>query len=187
LEDAAKRRRYNQIAAMDASGSAFGGRMTVAGAVPAIERCSVMRPEATQTAISISARDCPVCGKPVHWSRYWLRAWAWAKWPCPRCGSLLGFDRKRRWLIAIPAGLSGGMYGLIQSRCSALVALPVLVLGSAALGLLDQVTVVGHRNPGYCRSCRYDLTGTLSAGIVRCPECGADVPTEQTAATRPVA
>ena len=108
-------------------------------------------------------------------------------WPCPKCGSALGFDRKRRWLTAISASLACGLYGFIQSQYSALVALPVLFIGSAALGLLDRVTVVGNRNTRYCAGCRYDLTGTLAAGIFRCPECGREMNSEQPTAIRPVA
>lgn len=144
-----------------------------------------MQPQTSHPPTSISSRDCPVCGEPVHWSRYWLRAWALTKWSCPKCRSLLGFDRNRRWLTAIPVGLAAGLYEFMQSRYSALVALPVLFVGAAATGLLDRVTVVANRNTRYCATCRYDLTGTLRAGIGRCPECGREIASEQLAAMRP--
>jgi predicted RNA-binding Zn-ribbon protein involved in translation (DUF1610 family) len=51
------------------------------------------------------------------------------------------------------------------------------MLGSYLLGFLDRVRVIGKRNPRYCPSCRYDLSGTVSAGIARCPECGRDLGT----------
>lgn len=145
----------------------------------------VRRGESSRRPISVSDRDCPVCGEPVHWSRYWLRAWAWAKWRCPGCGSILGFDRKRRWLLTIAACLLCGFYATIESRYTALVAVPALFIGSVALGLIDRVTVVGNRNARYCPACRYDLTGTLAAAIDRCPECGRGIPSGRPAESPP--
>src|SRR5688572_22202047 len=103
-----------------------------------------MQPQARQRRTSISARDCPVCGTPVPWTRYWLRAGAWAKWPCPTCGSLLGFDQKRGVLMIIPAGLTVGLYVfmVIWMQYPVLIALPVLLVASQALGFLNRVTVV---------------------------------------------
>ena len=124
---------------------------------------------------SNSARDCPVCGHVVPWSRYWLRSWSWAEWPCPNCGTILGFARARRRLMLIPAGLAGGLFSLAQGRYSLLIALPLFIVAAAAIGLLDRVEVRDRRNPDYCRACRYDLTGTLAAGGSRCPECGCEV------------
>ena len=144
--------------------------------------------EPRQLPTVTSARGCPVCGEPVHWSRYWLRAYVWAKWPCPKCGSVLGFDHARRGLItAIAVALSiPRAFGVIRSQYSVLVMMPIVLAGAAALNLLDRVTVIGHRNASYCLGCRYDLTGTLSAGITRCPECGREVADEQLVAARPV-
>lgn len=147
-----------------------------------------MEPRRSQPPAVTSARDCPVCGEPVHWSRYWLRAHVWAKWRCPKCGSVLGFDHGRRGLItAIAVALSIPIaFGVIRSQYSALVVMPIVLVASVVLNLLDRVTVVGHRNPSYCPGCRYDLTGTISAGLTRCPECSRQVAEEERAAARQV-
>jgi hypothetical protein len=134
---------------------------------------SLMVPNPKKARHLTSARDCPVCGEAVHWTRYWLRSWAWAKWPCSRCGSLLGFDTKRRWVIVIalmPLLLyfGAGRY----SRYSLVTGLLVGLAVAAASTWLERVVVIGDRNPRYCPTCRYDLSGTLAAGIATCPECG---------------
>jgi len=59
------------------------------------------------------------------------------------------------------------------SRYVMLIVLPVWFIATSELmGFLDRVTVVGNRNARYCPACRYDLAGTLAAGVSRCPECG---------------
>lgn len=121
---------------------------------------------------STAARDCPVCGEPVPWTRYWLRSWLWARWLCPRCGTTLGFDRQRRWLIAPLGGLAGGVGALAWMRVSLLAAIPIYIAVGTASCLLNRVVVCDYRNPRYCASCRHDLAGTLKAGLGRCPECG---------------
>lgn len=125
--------------------------------------------------IITSDRDCPVCGGPVHWTRYWLRAWIWAKWPCPRCGSLLGFNRNRRMLYALAGAIAGGIFGTLRFHYGWLVGLAFIVAATALLQLIENVIVLGNRNPRYCSSCRYDLSGTIDAGINRCPECGRPI------------
>jgi CXXC-20-CXXC protein len=137
-----------------------------------------MQPDDTPPHTLISDRDCPVCGERVHWSRYWLRSWVWAEWKCPKCNSSLGFNVKRRWLLAIPAGIAGCMYSFLRLRYGFLIAFPIYIAGISAILLLDRVRVIGNRNSRYCPSCRYDLTGTIAAGIMRCPECGRDLPLE---------
>jgi hypothetical protein len=49
-----------------------------------------------------------------------------------------------------------------------------LILGVAVALMLwpARVITVGERNTGYCRRCKYDLSGTIAAKIERCPECG---------------
>ena len=126
----------------------------------------------TQLPTLTCDRDCPVCGEPVHWSRYWLRTWIWAKWACPRCKSQLGFDRKRRWLLTIPFALCGLGFEMLRSQYSFIVAFLVLTVYCIPLGFLERVTVIGNRNGRYCPSCRCDLSGTFAAGIGKCPECG---------------
>jgi len=45
---------------------------------------------------------CPVCQEPVRWQRRWLKPWIWARWPCHKCGSLLGFDKNWRNVTGLP-------------------------------------------------------------------------------------
>jgi hypothetical protein len=80
--------------------------------------------------------------------------------------------------MAIPSGVRGMAFGLLRWQYSILVALPILVVGNTAISFLDRVKVVGSRNNRYCPSCRYDLSGTLAAGIMTCPECGRVVSVE---------
>ena len=57
----------------------------------------------------LSHRRCPKCCGDVHWTRFWLRGWIWAKWPCSDCGVILTFDRRRRLIAACCAGLVTAM------------------------------------------------------------------------------
>ena len=108
--------------------------------------------EAATSSKSLSVfqhRRCPNCRAGVHWTRFWLCAWIWAKWPCSGCGMLLTFDRRRRMLAtfcvgvttaicfaalfyfgirpssAIQAGLFGGACGLLS--------LPMMLIDGLAL------------------------------------------------------
>ena len=152
--------------------SAAAPRHSGKGAAQAYVAVGLMAPKRSQRATSTSWRDCPVCGEPVHWSRHWLRASTWARWPCRRCGSLLGFDRKNRWRVAAPIFALVGFLAYFGSLGATWGLLPLLGVAIAVVALLDRVTVVGHRSKRYCHRCRYDLVGTLVAGIKRCPECG---------------
>jgi hypothetical protein len=60
----------------------------------------------------------------------------------------------------------------LQSRYATLVAVVGFVAVAAMMGLLERVIVVDNRNPRYCGSCRYDLSGNVSGA---CPECGEAV------------
>jgi hypothetical protein len=51
------------------------------------------------------SRCCPACGAKVPWQRLWLKNWAWARWPCRGCGSILTFDYGRRVIAAMVASL----------------------------------------------------------------------------------
>lgn len=48
-------------------------------------------------------RSCPTCNSPVPWTRLWLIAAVWSRWPCPGCGAELGFDGRRRIIVALVA------------------------------------------------------------------------------------
>jgi hypothetical protein len=45
---------------------------------------------------------CPVCREAVPWQRRWLKPWMWARWPCERCGAILGFDQGWRSITGAP-------------------------------------------------------------------------------------
>ena len=71
-----------------------------------------------------------------------------------------------QWLVVML------LFPFLTSGHSALIAVPIVLAAAMAWGFLERVTVIDNRNPRYCRSCRYDLSGTLDAGITMCPECG---------------
>ena len=63
-----------------------------------------------QRTHSTSARACPHCGQPVPRSRYLWKGWYRSEWPCPRCGTRLGFDLRRRAVVMLlVGGLAGGV------------------------------------------------------------------------------
>jgi len=115
--------------------------------------------------------ECPVCRQPLRWT-YLLRTW-WSRWPCDRCGSLLGIDRKRRLLSILPIvllALPVSMY-LTRSGWPDFIALPViLILWLPWFLLLERVAVL-ERLGFRCRQCGYDLRGQT---VPRCPECGQE-------------
>jgi len=64
--------------------------------------------------VTMKARSnhcCPVCGHPVGASRWFWRAWIWARWHCASCGSLLRFDFRRRLMLGLYVGL---FYALVM-------------------------------------------------------------------------
>lgn len=123
-------------------------------------------------------RRCPICATQIAFSRhlFWMRM---SVWPCPRCGSMLAF--KCNWFaraVGLPF-LGALLYLLTQFRwINWWTATAIFVGGFLVITARDRATVVGlfnrHR---YCRICRYDLSGTLKAGITRCPECGTEAET----------
>ena len=112
-----------------------------------------------------------MCGEPVHWRRLYLRNWVGAVWSCRRCFSLLGFERKRRGLVAVFYVLFFLWVGWLRVHWA--VALLLIVAGTVILEVFtERVVVIGYRSRRFCPACRYDLRGTLAAGITTCPECG---------------
>ena len=115
--------------------------------------------------------ECPVCRQPLRWT-YLVRP-LWSRWPCERCGSLLGIDRKRRvlaiLLIAVLA-LPVSAY-LTRSGWGDFIAVPVvLIIWLPCFLFLDRAIVLERR--GFrCKQCGYDLRGQV---VPRCPECGKD-------------
>jgi CXXC-20-CXXC protein len=122
-----------------------------------------------------SSRSCPVCDHPVPWDRYWLRSWGWAKWPCPRCGSVLTFDKKRRAILSLCV-----VYSVFFATCLGYEwgwgRIPTLtfwcLIGVMLIHLLARVTVRSNRSTRFCQYCQYDLQGTIESGSNRRPECG---------------
>ena len=117
--------------------------------------------------------ECPNCRRPLHWART-LVATAWSTWTCPGCGSVLGINKRRRFLLAglcalfpilVIAGLQRLGLGYIYS-------VP-LIFGLVILMLLlvDRPVVV-ERAGFRCRKCGYDLRGQVEP---RCPECGREL------------
>jgi len=53
---------------------------------------------------------CPVCGRPVGSSRYYWRAWLWARWNCRSCGTVLRFDFRRRLLLGLSMIMSQALF-----------------------------------------------------------------------------
>lgn len=66
-------------------------------------------------------------------------------------------------------------YQLLRLRFALYLTMPLLIIGFVAMMRFDRVKVVGQRNPRYCPACRYNLTGSIDAGLDRCPECGQSI------------
>ena len=122
--------------------------------------------------------ECPVCRRPLRWT-YVLRH-AWSQWRCRYCGSLLGIDRKRRFLAVIPFTVLFLASALFASRAgmsdysAAIIALGLWL----PFFLLTDRAVVVERCGFRCKTCGYDLQGQVSP---RCPECGRDFDAEERA------
>lgn len=50
-------------------------------------------------------KNCPNCGHPSGWWDWGLGSWAWSKWNCPKCQSVLGIDLGRRAAQAVVVGV----------------------------------------------------------------------------------
>ena len=122
-----------------------------------------------------TSRDCPVCGAGVHWSRYWFPASIHAQWTCPKCGTLLGYESQSLLLLFVVVVFFAAFFALVRLFVSIYWALPLIVGGWAVAAMVKRVTVIANQNPQYCPTCRYNLTGTLAAGLNRCPECGRPI------------
>ncbi len=51
-------------------------------------------------------RSCPKCGHRVPKTQFYAQNWVWTKWPCPGCGSTLGFNVRRRFLHPVANGIT---------------------------------------------------------------------------------
>jgi predicted amidophosphoribosyltransferase len=144
----------------------------------------VMQPKRGQSGTSSLFWECPVCG---HFLGVLSRYTGWEPKACTRCGSLLGQNHKRRLLLW--ALHSAALFALLffGRRVPIWIALSLYLGVSVAVFSLQRITIVGNRNNRFCPGCRYDLTGTLAAGIARCPECGHPLSAKNPPAARPVA
>ena len=121
------------------------------------------------------SRNCPVCGERVSWKMYVFRG-SFSKWPCGRCGSILGFEVLRRMSIA---GALAGVVFLSGMHFYDLISVgpptPVWLMSVSLFVfiLLERVKVVRVGDRHYCPNCQYDLRGTPIGKQVNCPECGS--------------
>ncbi len=128
---------------------------------------------------STAWRRCPVCHERVDWMRRWgLRDWTSRRWKCPKCHSLLQMDAgSELWVflgifVAILLPLP---FLLTRRRIEPwLMMLACAVIALFLPAPFERVRLVQCAEH-HCPSCRYNLTGTLAAGIDRCPECGCRV------------
>lgn len=112
-----------------------------------------------------------------------FRAWAWAKWECKGCGSILGFNMKRRFLMAAIFAPIGAIMGFVSTTGFRFGSTWVWLAFLAALSIIG--TLVALKLEGirvceprglFCEGCGYNLTGNTSAA---CPECGRATPIAQ--------
>lgn len=86
---------------------------------------------------------CPACGQRVGWSRLYLRAWTWTRWPCESCGTPLTFHLVSRLLCALLVGAWIGFWGVFVLPYLPLwVSIVVCCIGSFAVFQADRISVV---------------------------------------------
>lgn len=107
----------------------------------------------------------------------------WARWPCHGCGTLITFDRWRRFLMGLGVGLSVAVamvtfifvlrfFGLVAGLLSG----GTVIVLSWLWFLIDGVRAV-EPDPGpLCPKCRYPILATFASGVPVCPECGTAIP-----------
>jgi hypothetical protein len=69
-------------------------------------------------AMKNPVRSCPVCGHPVGAKRWFWGSWIWARWHCVSCGTLLRFDSRRRWKVALIVGLFNVLIVGVEALCA---------------------------------------------------------------------
>ncbi len=112
---------------------------------------------------------CPVCGHPLPRTHGIVNS---RESPCDHCGSLLGVSKNAGIMLAVLSSVLLGAMMWLGRRVALWMGLVLLAAYVFTPIFLRPITVLRNRNPGFCRGCRYDLTGTVAAGIERCPECG---------------
>ena len=112
-------------------------------------------PQEPSTAIAPSSgwlkhRCCPECGAPVPWTRFWFKAWLWARWPCQACGVSLQFNMWRRlatvavaFALMLPVWVLVPIIGILLPTLKwpvFIAAMALCFILAAAASLLDGVT-----------------------------------------------
>lgn len=92
-------------------------------------------------------RRCPACGAGVGLVRLWLWAWIFSQWDCRSCGAHLGFNKRRRMVVALVAGPFTGVALLAASERQWLLSLAALAL-SLLLWRLDSLQIMAPREVG---------------------------------------
>lgn len=128
-------------------------------------------------------RNCPHCDARVHWTRYYLKAHVWARWPCGGCGALITFDPWRRLLMGLGAAFSAVLgialfvvVHLTLGLTAAILSTGTLIGVSCLWFLIDGVRAVTPDPGPLCPKCRYPILPTVASGVLACPECGTTIP-----------
>jgi hypothetical protein len=124
--------------------------------------------------------ECPNCREPIPWSRVFFTT-AWGSWTCNGCGSLLGVNVRRRLLgVAVLIIILLSVTSVVRVPLSW--DLPIVLLIFLAVWvpyfLLFERARVLERRGFRCHRCGYDLQGQVDP---RCPECGLEFSTADTA------
>lgn len=105
---------------------------------------NLQQPGTPVTKHLVTFRRCPACGAGVGRVRLWLWGWIFSQWACRSCGARLGFNTRRRMVVALLAGpFTAVALALVVDRQW------LLALASFALGMLvwrfDSLRLVAPR------------------------------------------
>lgn len=92
-------------------------------------------------------RRCPACGGGVGLVRLWLWAWIFAQWDCRSCGAHLGFNKRRRTVVALVAAPFTALALVLASQREWLLSLAAFAL-SLLLWRLDSLQIMAPREDG---------------------------------------
>lgn len=89
-------------------------------------------------------RRCPACDAGVGRVRLWLRAWIFSQWDCRSCGAHLGFNKRRRTVVALVAAPFTALALVLASQREWLLSLAAFAL-SLLLWRLDSLQIMAPR------------------------------------------